>query len=243
MAALGVSYDVIAPTQRHFGPGGKASGGFGICTHAEDLLKLLRELRLPKVHLVGWSYGADVALHAAVQCPEQFRSLFLYEPGYPGYLSERGMMEFGMDAQAMFGPIFQLAAEGKTELAVRTLVDGSGNSPGYFAAQPETAQQQQLENMHTLDLQLNQSEKPNLTTDSLAALRLPVSVAFGEDTRPLFAVVAKAAGRLLPDCRTLCVKGANHMLPIADPTRFAELLTAHLRAVPGSGEHMDSRAL
>ncbi|WP_239660660.1 alpha/beta fold hydrolase [Aeromonas hydrophila] len=68
---------------RHFGEAGK-EGPFGLETHAGDLLALLAQLACGPVHLVGWSYGADVALTAALQAPERVRSLYLVEPGCPG---------------------------------------------------------------------------------------------------------------------------------------------------------------
>ena len=57
--------------QRYFGPApwpdeGKA---LSVATHANDLAAFLRPLDVGPVHLVGWSYGANVALVLVVQHP------------------------------------------------------------------------------------------------------------------------------------------------------------------------------
>ena len=62
-------YRVVAYTQRYFGTGpwqddGK---GFGVATHADDLAKFIAALDAGPVHVVGWSYGGQVAATAAVQ--------------------------------------------------------------------------------------------------------------------------------------------------------------------------------
>ena len=46
----------------------------------EELEALRRALRLGRVHLLGYSYGAAVALEAALQFPMSFRSLILSSP-------------------------------------------------------------------------------------------------------------------------------------------------------------------
>ncbi len=128
---LSQHYTVYAPTLRHFGEAGK-EGPFGLETHAGDLLTLLAQLACGPVHLVGWSYGADVALTAALQAPERVRSLYLVEPGCPGALDEQGLAAFMADAGAMFGPVFGQVEAGQQQEAVATLIDGSGGPPGLF---------------------------------------------------------------------------------------------------------------
>lgn len=233
---LSQSFDVIVPCLRHFGDTSPAPGGFGLNTHAQDLLALLDRLALDKTHLVAWSYGADVALNAATLAPQRFTSLCLFDPGYPGYLSDTAMAEFGTDAQAMFAPVFPLAAEGRWSDAVRQLIDGSGGAKGYFDRQPQAVRQQQLDNATSLDKQLHQSEVPNLTANTLAALDLPVTVARGEHTRPLFRVVCEAALAHLPQSRAVVLNGANHMLPVESPERFVDVVKDHCMALRTAGK-------
>ena len=217
-------YSVYAPTLRHFGEAGK-EGPFGLDTHAGDLLALLAQLAVGPVHLVGWSYGADVALTAALQAPECVQSLYLVEPGCPGALDEQGLAAFMADAGAMFGPVFGQVGAGLLQEAVATLIDGSGGRPGYFAAQPLKWQQAQLAEAGSLPKQLSQNERPDWSPARLATLKLPTCIVQGADTRPLFALAGEALGRAIPACERLLVPHAGHLYPIEQPALFVQ----HLR--------------
>jgi pimeloyl-ACP methyl ester carboxylesterase len=221
-----------AVTLRHFGVHGERDRGeFGLNTHADDLAdELARLAPHGPVHVAAWSYGADAALNAVVRHPGRAASLLVYEPGYPGCLSEEEMHVFGRDAGAMFGPIFELVGEGLIRQAVEALVDKSAGKVGYFAAQPEAVRGQQLKNGHTLRRQLHQQETPDLGVNRLAAIDIPLTVAWGEDSRPLFRAVCVGVARAVPHARANPVTGATHMLPVEDPRRFVELVRHHLGA-------------
>lgn len=231
-------FAATAVTLRHFGVNGAADRGeFGLNTHAEDLAAEAVRLAVHgPVHMVAWSYGADAALNAVVRHPGRIASLLVYEPGYPGCLNEEEMHVFGRDAGAMFGQVFDLDAAGQTRQAVEALVDKSANRVGYFAAQPETTRGQQLENGHTLHRQLHQQETPNLGVEALSAIDIPLTVAWGEDSRLLFQAVSVGVARAVPPARIKSVARANHMLPVEDPRRFVGLVRDHLGARPRSKE-------
>ncbi|WP_444912744.1 alpha/beta fold hydrolase [Microbulbifer sp. PAAF003] len=222
---LSSEFRAISFTQRHFSnPGNPSEGPFGIDTHAADLVGLIEALDIGPVHLVGWSYGADVSLNAAIKAPKLIKSLYLYEPGYPGYIENNDMEEYRQDAESMFAEIFKTTAEGELDTAVKLLIDGSGNQAGYFSQQPLKYRVQQLDNAYTLPLQLNQTEQPALNPTSLSGISIPVSVAYGSNTHQLFRTVSLAAGTLIPDTHPQEVSSANHMLPLEDPAHFCQLV-------------------
>ena len=227
---LNNSYDIISITLRHFGKSKLVQeGGFGLNTHSDDLANFIAELKTDKkVHLAGWSYGADVALNTVSKYPQLCSSAFLYEPGYPGYLKEDEKQIFVKDANLMFEHVFAKVNDGDLNEAVRVLIDGSGNKYGYFDLQHEKAKQQQLDNSHTLPKQLNQNEIPELTPASLPNISIPMTVAYGENTRPLFKVVSQSAAKIIPFVREVCVSKANHMLPIENPLLFSNLIRRHI---------------
>jgi 3-oxoadipate enol-lactonase len=53
----------------------KTQGRYSFDMHAEDLYGLLKELNLEKVHLVGTSYGGEVAMAFAIKYGEMIKSL------------------------------------------------------------------------------------------------------------------------------------------------------------------------
>jgi pimeloyl-ACP methyl ester carboxylesterase len=233
---LSADYQAIALTQRYFGqpPLTDDPHQFGISIHYNDLITFIEQLGLEPVHLVGWSYGADIVLNMAVNRPDLLRSVFLYEPGFPSYVeNEQALEQFGQDAEAMFSPVFAAVANGNLRVAVEQLLDGSGQRQGYFEAQPELIKQQQLENAHTLPLQLSQLAPPILSTVELREVVLPVCVAVGERTRPLFSIVAAAAAQSLPNSECITIADRGHLFPIEEPNQFVLQLLAFLNKDKG----------
>ncbi|MCL4302265.1 MAG: alpha/beta hydrolase [Anaerolineae bacterium] len=216
-------YQAIALTQRYFGESSLPTEPheFGIGVHAHDLAAFIENLALGPVHLVAWSYGADVALNVAVHRPDLLKSLFIYEPGFPSYVeNEQKLEQFGQDAQEMFGPVFAAVAGGNIREGVEKLMDGSAQKPGYFEAQSDLIRQQQLENAHTLPLQLSQLAPPILRKEDLRRTTLPVCVSWGEKTRPLFRIVTEAAAANLSNCERIIVTNVGHLFPLEEPAQF-----------------------
>ena len=52
-----------------------------IAEQASDIVKILDELKISKAHVVGHSYGANIALELALQAPDRVLSALLLEPG------------------------------------------------------------------------------------------------------------------------------------------------------------------
>jgi pimeloyl-ACP methyl ester carboxylesterase len=75
MRALQDRYRVIAPDLRGAGRSGKPRGPYRIDDFASDLWALLRQQRLGRAHLVGFSLGGAVALEMALQRPDDALSL------------------------------------------------------------------------------------------------------------------------------------------------------------------------
>jgi len=229
--ALAPRYRAIAYTQRYFGRSEWPSAGppFGVRTHADDLVAVLQHIGEP-AHVVAWSYGAHVALVAASEAPQLFRSVFVYEPGVPTYVEDSAeLADISTDAQRVFGPVFAAVERGDCEEGVRALLDGSGQTRGYFDAQPLERRRVQLDNARVLPLLLAQAPPPPLACADLVRLRVPAMVAWGERTRPLFAIVARAAARCLPGDAHTVVSNATHMWPEERPHEMAELVQGFIR--------------
>lgn len=232
-AALAAHYRVIAYTQRYFGRGDWHSHwpAFGVRTHADDLIALLRELAEP-AHVVAWSYGAHVALTAASEEPGLLRSVLVYEPGFPTYVTDaRDLAEFAADAERMFGPVLAAVEHGDNAGAVRALLDGSADSSSYFDSQPIERRRVQLDSARALPLLLRQRTVPPLTCDQLRHLGMPVAVAWGERTRPLFAVVSRAAATCIPGRAHTTVPGAAHLWPEERPHELVALVQRFLQSL------------
>jgi pimeloyl-ACP methyl ester carboxylesterase len=230
---LSKRYRAIAYTQRYFGAGewSRDWPSFGVRTHADDLIALLRQLG-EAAHVVAWSYGAHVALTAASEQSSLFRSLFVYEPGFPTYVTDaQDLADIAADANLLFGPVSAAVERGENEAAVRALLDGSGQSSGYFESQPGERRRVQLDSARVLPLLLSQPAPPPLSCDALRGLPMPVAVVWGERTRPFFGVVSRAAARCVRGRAHAAVKGATHMWPEERPAELATCVERFLNGL------------
>jgi pimeloyl-ACP methyl ester carboxylesterase len=232
--AAGRSFRTVAYSQRYHGDAEWGAGWppYGTRTHAADLIAFVAQLQGGPVDLVAWSYAGHVALLAALERPDLFRSVFIHEPGVPSYVTDpEQMAAFGADAGAAFGPIFEAAGRGDTALALKRLLDASGQAEGYFEAQPAIARTVQQENARTLpELLFRQETAPAISCEQLRGLRVPVRVAYGARSRPLYAVVAAAAQRCIGGSGHPVVAGRNHMWPQEDPAGFMQVVFEFLEA-------------
>src|SRR6266540_1911975 len=80
--AFATGVRVVAYSRRYHPPNPARPDGqaYALTLHADDLIGLIEALRVERVHLVGSSYGAYVALLVTLKRPDLVRSLVLEEP-------------------------------------------------------------------------------------------------------------------------------------------------------------------
>src|SRR5919107_2422326 len=80
---LGTSRGLVGVDLRGRGDSDKPGSGYGLATHASDVVRVLDYLGLEDAVLVGHSMGAFVALQTALASPERVRALVLLDGGWP----------------------------------------------------------------------------------------------------------------------------------------------------------------
>ena len=74
---------MIALDLRGRGDSEKPPSGYGLDTHAQDVIRILDYLGIERGVFVGHSLGAFIALHIALQYPDRARALALLDGGWP----------------------------------------------------------------------------------------------------------------------------------------------------------------
>src|SRR5215213_8936406 len=80
---LGPSRGLVGVDLRGRGDSDKPESGYGLETHASDVVRVLDYLGLENAVLLGHSMGAFVALKAALASPDRVRALVLLDGGWP----------------------------------------------------------------------------------------------------------------------------------------------------------------
>ena len=79
-----------------------------------------------------------------------------------------------------------------------------------------------------LPLLITQSPPIALSASDLGLIGCPTTVSWGDRTRICYSLVSQEAAGLIPDARTVVVKGAGHLLPESDPGSFARNVADHI---------------
>jgi pimeloyl-ACP methyl ester carboxylesterase len=222
-AALSGRFRCIAYTQRWFGPSPWRADGpaFGTTAHAADLVAFIEAMGIEPVSLVAWSYAGHVAFEAVLARPDLFRRILVFEPGVPTYVEDPAeRAAFGADARIAFAPIVEAVSAGDMAEAVRRLIDASGGE-GSFDGQAAECSAIEMDNASTIPLLFGQTPPRALGAADLASITVPVSIAWGADTRPIYKLPSQAAARALSRSSHREIAGAGHLWPDHDPQGFA----------------------
>lgn len=76
---LAQKYRVVLYDLKGHGLSEAANSGYDLASMSEDLLGIIKELKLSKVHLVAYSYGGLVAMHTALHHPDVLNKLVIIE--------------------------------------------------------------------------------------------------------------------------------------------------------------------
>jgi pimeloyl-ACP methyl ester carboxylesterase len=205
-------YRFIAYNQRYFGPDPWPDDGrrYSLQTHVADLAAFIRHLDAKQVYVVSRSYGATVALIAAVRYPGLMRALLLQEPQLPWIIAsseDRAVLDA---ERASLVDVRAAAEAGKEADATRLFFDWVNGQSGAFELLSRQAQEAHLANGRTIALHFASPPREKISCANLRALRIPVTVTRGELTRPFMRICAEAVWNCVPGARLVVIPNARH---------------------------------
>jgi pimeloyl-ACP methyl ester carboxylesterase len=190
-----VGADAILYDQRGHGLSERPPSGYRIEDSVADLGRLLESLEVTgPVHLVGHSYGASVALRAALAEPERFASLVLVEPhcaeSHDGgdWVEDVADMLTASALSLEHNPISRnLSASERRKVRAVQATDSFLNATSLIE-----------------DI----AASPPFTDEELSALQVPVLAIYGEYTD--LASSARKLAACIPHCRLEVLPGLGH---------------------------------
>ena len=231
VAVLAQHYHVISYSRRYHHlntpPEGTINYSYG--RHVDDLISLIRALRLGPAHLVGHSYGATVAALVALARPEMVSSLVLGEPSLFSILSDsqdRVSLRFHRIALRV---VQKLSENDERGLAVReylNIVVGRD----VFDELPLEDLLVINQNAHTLGPMLRTYFEPiRLDRSRVQNLTMPTLLITGELSPGIYRSITRELNDCLPTADKLILPGASHGLQMENPEIFGNALMDFLR--------------
>ena len=202
----------------------------GFAAHAEDCAGLLAYLGIDRVHLVGHSFGASIALQLALDAPQLVQTLSLLEPGLlvgaSADLYRQGLLQSiegyqREGAEPVVDEFLRVRWPEYRQQLERTL-------PGAFEQAVDDA-------AGCFDSDLPGGLASQLGEQELRRIRHPALVILGEGSlalHPRFGETFRLLLDWLPNAEGFRLSGATHLLQLENPAGVAEALAVFLARHP-----------
>jgi pimeloyl-ACP methyl ester carboxylesterase len=236
--ALSPRHRVIAYSRRRSHPNRnddvqRASFAECVDDDIDDLFALQGTLHVGPAHLVGTSYGALLALAAAMRAPDRVFSLVLAEPPLHRWAcaTEAGERLYGAFIEGVWRTAGDAFEAGLPRRAMQLLNDGMWGRP-VFESWPDDHLDAVMRNaaaMHALTR--SHDPFPEFDRSAVAGLRMPTLLLQGECTSALHRQVMNELGSVMPDARRVEIAFAGHGLPNENPEAFNAAVVSFLASL------------
>jgi 3-oxoadipate enol-lactonase len=242
MGVLAEEFRVTAYDLRGHGASDVPASGYTSANMAEDLRRLHAALRLGPALLVGHSFGAVVAVHAAVLYPDMVRGMILSDPYFPGLAHlepnladaemwrevREALVDAGaeLDEEVDFTRLFQIVAAFSPSQLTRLRETMRPSSMRWLSQLPRLAP---TTCGHDVFL------PAGLTAERICQVRQPLVALYDEHTS--FSATRRFLIANLPSAQVEIVPGAKHVAPLQNPGAFTALVQKHLRAMARANGH------
>jgi pimeloyl-ACP methyl ester carboxylesterase len=226
-------YRVIAYSRRYHYPNpatGKESD-YTFKQNAADLLALISEMNLGRVHAIGHGYGGAVVATAALQKPDAFRSIVLMEPPFETLLPERQSDAARYSREVMLNIVRKDALKRQNrEGAAHSFVDWS-HSPGTWDALSGDTKQRFVDNVNALAAYSAHPEPAGFQCEDGQKLGMPSLIVQGAGSAPNPRIIASTLAECIPHARKVNIPRATHWMHRENPADFNQAVLEFLGSV------------
>lgn len=225
---LAQQHQVLLHDMRGQGASDKPETAYTFEQHVEDFRALLDHLGITRVHVVGVSYGAEVAMHFALRYPERVASLVLgaatseVSPLLRAWMAawrvaaetRDGYRFMKLFLPSIYGPDFVARREEWLERRAQQFRERADEA--WFQGFERL-----LANFLTLDL-----------TERLAAIRVPTLVLAGQDDVLKPVAMSRLIAARIPGAELVIVPDSGHVIPWEQAEVFNQLVLGFVARHP-----------
>jgi pimeloyl-ACP methyl ester carboxylesterase len=198
---------------------------FSIDADVNVLLALAAKVE-GKLHFVGHSYGAALALEAARQLGERVKSLVLVEPVSFHLLRQEARPEWA-EIEAMGRKVLGAVAEGHDREAAKAFMTYWLGRLRWWLA-PDKFKIAIANTIPKVALEFGIAIDAPTRLQDYAAIVAPTLLVVGSKTRAPTRAIVELLGATLPNATVETLKGAGHMSPFTHPAELNRLIVERL---------------
>lgn len=178
------------------------------------------------VHLVGHSFGGLAALAVALRGRVPLLSLTIAEAPAVDILRQDGELQHYETFRSMSRAYSEAFGRGEAA-AIARMIDFYGGE-GTFAAWPQRVRDYAVETTAANLMDWESAYGFRLMPASLAAVRIPTLVVWGEASHPAACRANELLSRYMPRADHATISGASHFMIATHPKQFADLMIRHI---------------
>ena len=187
-----------------------------LAEQASDIVKILDELKIRKAHVVGHSYGANIALELALHAPDRVLSALLLEPGMAK------QVESGKKVGEGLAPIMAKVESGDMEGASAAFLGFMGISKELLEKAVPGSWAHVVQNAPTwFTKEIPILVQWEVDPAKAQANKIPLALGHGPDKLPNIGETRQLLQKWQPQMKIFAIPGAeDHMFPVkqADAT-------------------------
>jgi 3-oxoadipate enol-lactonase len=234
-SALTGRHRVLTYHRAGYAGSSRVPGPVSVAQQAAHLRSLMRQLGIPRAHVVGHSSGGNIALQLALEAPEMVQSIVLMEPALsvPNLGPERML-----STRAAMAPVLEAYRAGDRARAVDGFMRNV-SGPGYRGVLDQVlpgAFEQGVKDADTFFAQeLPSLQQWALTREDAARITRPVLSVVGARSMELSPIWRERHEMILtwlPEAEGFVLPDATHLLHVQYPRAVAEALGAFFARHP-----------
>ena len=211
--------------------------GYTTKDNAEDLKGLLDVLGLDRVHLVGHSWGADIAMHFTILYPDKVNKLITIEPNIAALIDWRKSKDWeGWAYWAKRLEEFGIHVPKEKWHDVDYMLRQTIHVPiqyGPFKGRPRT-KNSIINLLENTTLVKDYEKVAGMTLDKVESISRPILALYGADSH--FLITHKYLRDNVANCKTVLLQGGDHYGPLENP----EMIIDHLKIFFGQNSSQAS---
>jgi pimeloyl-ACP methyl ester carboxylesterase len=198
-----------------------AAKPFSIDADVQILLALAKKVK-GKLHLVGHSYGAALALEAARSLGDRVKCLVLVEPVSFHLLRQEGRPEWA-EVQTLGRSVLGAVAKGDDRAAAKAFMTYWLGRLRWWLS-PEKFKSAIAATITKVALEFGIVIEAPTTLKVYAEIAAPTLLIAGSSTRAPTRAVVDLLAATLPNAKLEILKGAGHMSPFTHPAELSRLI-------------------
>lgn len=198
---------------------------------ADDLAELIEALDSGPAHVVANSFGAIVAMNAAIRRPELFATLVAHEPPLLGMLAETQFEPVLQEMNRRVGRVIELLDAGDDEAGARMFVDTVARRPGAWEEELSAELRQVfIANAPTFLDETRDPAGQRLDLEQLRRFDRPSLVTKGSASPPFLIAIVDMIASALPHFDGETIEGADHAPHQTTTKQYVDLVSRFVEA-------------